>query len=61
MFNKCYKLKEVKGLEIFITSKVRRMKAMFQYCSEFLYLDVSNFDTPKVNNMSYMFNKCLKL
>ena len=29
MFNKCYKLKEIKGINKFITNKVTDMKAMF--------------------------------
>ena len=61
MFNKCLKIKEIKGINKFITSKVRSMKAMFQYCLEIIRLDLSNFDTQRVNNMSYMFNKCKKL
>ena len=37
------------------------MKAMFQECNELEYLDLSNFDTSKVNDMECMFNKCKKL
>ena len=37
------------------------MKAMFQQCSVVEYLDLSNFNTDNVNNMSYMFNECHKL
>ena len=34
---------------------------MFQLCGELEYIDLSNFDTSKVTDMSYMFNECLKL
>ena len=39
MFNHCYKLKEIKGINKFNTSKVNNMGGMFQYCSEIEYLD----------------------
>ena len=34
MFNECYKLKEIKGINNFNTSKVNDICAMFQCCSE---------------------------
>ena len=37
------------------------MNSMFGKCNNLEYLDLSNFDTSKVNNMEYMFNKCHKL
>ena len=37
------------------------MKAMFNLCSEIEYLDLSNFNTENVTDMSYMFNECNKL
>ena len=61
MFNKCQKLKEIKGINKLITDKVTEMKSMFQQCNKLEYLDISNFDTSNVTNMSYMFNKCHKL
>ena len=61
MFSKCNKLKEIKGINKLNTSKVIDMKAMFQQCSVVEYLDLSNFNTDNVNNMSYMFNECHKL
>ena len=45
MFNKCHKLKEIKGINKFITNKVKNMKAMFGKCYELEYLDLSNFDS----------------
>ena len=34
---------------------------MFQLCKELEHLDLSNFNTSKVTNMSWMFNNCNKL
>ena len=34
LFNKCNKLKEIKGIENFDTNNVINMRAMFQKCSE---------------------------
>ena len=34
---------------------------MFQQCNELQYLDLSNFNTVNVTNMSFMFNNCNKL
>ena len=34
---------------------------MFQGCSEFEYLDLSNFNTSNVTDMACMFNGCKKL
>ena len=61
MFNNCYKLKEIKGINKFNTSKVKNMNSMFQYCNEIEYLDLSNFDTSNVIHMGWMFNGCHKL
>ena len=37
------------------------MNSMFQQCKELLYLDLSNFNTSKVTDMSWMFAGCHKL
>ena len=37
------------------------MVGMFQGCKELEYLDLSNFKTENVIDMSYMFNECNKL
>ena len=34
---------------------------MFQGCKKLKYLDLSNFDTSNVNDMSFMFFGCNKL
>ena len=56
MFNECKKLKEIHGINKFITNNVTTMSTMFQECSELEYLDLSNFNTSNVTDMSYMFN-----
>ena len=61
MFNKCHKLKEIKGINKFNTNKVTDMKMMFNECKELENLDLSNFDTSKVTNMAWMFEDCNKL
>ena len=61
MFNKCHKLKEIKGINKFITNKVTNMKSMFNECYELENLDLTNFNTSNVTNMSFMFNDCNKL
>ena len=61
MFNDCNKLKEIKGINKFITNKVTNMGGMFQLCSELEFLDLTNLDTSNVTSMRAMFNKCYKL
>jgi len=61
MFNECHKLKEIKGINRFITNKVTDMTTMFQECYELKNLDLSNYNTSNVTNMSWMFNKCNNL
>ena len=34
---------------------------MFQECNELIHLDLSNFNTLKVSDMSYLFYNCKKL
>ena len=61
MFNKCKKLKEIKGLNTFITNNVKDMARMFNECSELENLVLTSFETPNVTNFSSMFNKCNNL
>ena len=61
MFNQCHKLKEIKGINNFNTSKVTNMNTMFQNCYELEHLDLSNFNTSNVTNMAWMFDQCNKL
>ena len=37
------------------------MKGMFQDCHKLEYLNLSNFNTNNVTDMSYMFNYCVEL
>ena len=54
LFYKCKTLKKVEFFNV-VTSQVTQMAAMFQLCIELEYLDLSNFDTSKVND----FELCL--
>ena len=61
MFTRCKLLKEIKGINLFNTSKVTSMNEMFQFCTELESLDLSNFNTANVSNMENMFYECNKL
>ena len=61
MFNHCNRLKEIKGLDKFITSKATTMEGMFQSCFKLEFIDVSSFDTSNVDIMNFMFVDCFKL
>ena len=50
MFNNCYKLKEIKGIDKFNTYRVTNMNSMFQECNKLENLDLSNFNTSNVND-----------
>ena len=60
-FNNCNNLKEIKGLNNFITNKVTEMQSMFKACYKLEYVDLSSFDTSNVTNMEYIFEECYKL
>ena len=51
LFNNCNNLKEIKGLNNFITNKVTDIQSMFQSCFKLEYIDLSNFDTSNVTIM----------
>ena len=61
MFNKCKKLKEIKGLNQFKTNNITATYAMFQFCTEIKYLDLSNFETSNVNDMAFIFSQYNKI
>jgi len=61
MFDGCFRLKEIKGINNFNTSKVIDMSSMFKGCEIFESLDLSNFDTSNVVNMESMFRDCKNL
>ena len=54
MFSGCAKLKEIKGLNNFITTTIEYMDGLFSECHELEYLDLSNFDTSNVKDMKLM-------
>ena len=47
-FNKCRKLKEIKGINKFSITNAFDMVTKFQQCNELIYLDLSNFNTINV-------------
>ena len=61
VFNKCKKLKEIKGTNNFNTNKVTNMEGMFQKCNDLENLDLSNFDTSNTKDLNRMFYECQKL
>ena len=61
MFNNCHKLKEIKGINNFNTSKIINMTTMFQDCYEVEYVDLSNFNISNVYSIVDMFNICINL
>ena len=58
MFNRCYKLKQIKGINYFKNTKVTNMKVMFQDYIELEELDLTNFNISNANDISFMFNGC---
>ena len=61
MFSKCYKLKEIKGINKFITKKVNDLSSMFNQCRTIERLDLSSFEISNVKDMSNMFSECNSL
>ena len=61
MFDHCFQLKEIKGIDKFNTTKVKNMYKMFNNCNELKKLNLSNFITINVINMSKMFEDCFEL
>ena len=55
MFYGCTGLQKIIGLSKLNTSQVTNMKMMFFGCSSLSEIDLSNFDTSLVRDMSYMF------
>ena len=61
MFSKCYKLKEIKVINKFITKKVNDLSSMFNQCKTIERLDLSSFEISNVKDMSNMFSECNSL
>ena len=58
MFNKCNKIKEIKGINNFNTSKFTNMNSMFGSCYKLQYLNLTNFDTSNINDMAGILADC---
>ena len=61
MFCGCVKLKEIKGINNFNIPTVKNMVGMFNLCDSLEYLDLSTFDTSKVEKMDSIFRGCSNL
>ena len=53
MFNKCHKLKKIKGINNFNTSKVTDMSNMFDECNELEYLILSKINISNDNKINF--------
>ena len=60
-FTECSQLESITGLEYLKTDNVTDMSDMFESCSSLTELDLSGFNTAKVENMFAMFADCQNL
>jgi len=58
MFCFCTHLKEIKGIEKLHSNRLISMGGMFECCEQLECLDLSNFNTSNVINMSFLFSLC---
>ena len=56
MFYSCYNINSISGIENLDTSHVTNMCSMFNSCYDLTYLNLSNWNTSNVIDMSYMFS-----
>ena len=61
LFWRYSKLSSIDFNDLFDTSRVYSMEAMFFGCCELSWLDLSNFDTSQVRTMNGMFARCRNL
>lgn len=61
MFDCCYNLATINGIEQWNTSNVTKMNHMFNYCQKLIELDLSSFNTSNVTTMYAMFMNCSNL
>ena len=61
MFKGCNNLIEIKGIDIFDTSKVSTMMNMFVNCSSIEIIDLSTFNTSNITSIERMFSGCTSL
>ena len=48
-------------IKIIFKNNLKSINSLFEDCKDLLSIDLSNFDTSKVNDMGFMFNECKKL
>ena len=61
MFHWCYNLSEINFSSSFINNKLVNIRGLFAKCQKLKYLDLTNFNTKEVQDMSYMFDNCINL
>ena len=61
MFNCCYDLEDIHFPRSFVTKKVKNMENMFSRCYKLEKINLENFETHEVTNISYMFEQCSNL
>ena len=61
MFHNCQNLQELNFSSSFKTNNVTNMRTMFGKCFKIKKLDLSNYNTENVKDMSYMFDQCNNL
>ena len=61
MFHSCENLEELIFPNKFVVDNVLNMRAMFGKCKSLKKLDLRNFNSNKVKDMSYMFDECCNL
>ena len=61
LFSECHKLKEIKGIDKFNTSKVKGMRGMFNNCSSLKKIEFFSFNTSKIISTISMFQDCKEL
>ena len=61
MFESCKNLFEIEFLDFFETNNVTNMKGMFDKCHNLSKINLTNFNTENVEDMSFMFSECSKL
>jgi surface protein len=61
MFNKCYKLKNIIGIENFKTDNIYKANSMFNSCKKLKTLDLSKWIMKKCTCINGMFKGCISL
>lgn len=54
-------LTTITGIENLKTDSVKSMRSMFQGCASLIHVDMSQFNTSKVEDFGYIFNSCSSL